>query len=141
MTDSIFGRGLAYPVRLDAAGAKNLVVSEEENVRSCMRHIMGTDMYTRPFTVKNGVLFGTRIRRALFEPEDVAKDIAVYDTKMALTVWEPRIVVKSVTADWTLVGQAKRRALVVTVFFVYRKTNRADNLVVPFYQGKWKEAA
>jgi len=141
MATSMFGRGPAYPFRKDLTGARALVVSEEENVLSCIRHIIKTPMYSRPFTAKNGVLFGTRIQRALFEPEETAESIAVYDVTNALAVWEPRIIVTSVTAGWANSGIKNRRALVVTVFFVFRKTNRPDNLVVPFYQGSGREAA
>ena len=141
MSVSIFGRGPAYPFRKDPTRSRALIVSEEENVMSCIRHIIKTPMYSRPFTVKNGIMFGTRIRRALFESEKTAEAIAVYDVRNALDIWEPRIVVQNVVANWAPAHIGKKRVLLVTVFFTYRKTNRADNLVVPFYQGDLREAA
>ena len=131
---SIFGRGLASPMQLDVTGARPLVVSEEILVKMGIMNILFTDAGERPFLVKQGVPYGTRIRRALFEDADVASDIVKYDIKSALSVWEPRIVVQGVQTA-VKVGEKGGATLMTNIIFRYRSTNRSDNLVVPFSLG------
>lgn len=125
---SILGVGLAFPMQLDAAGARPLVVREEDIIRASMSNILNTDITERPWLSKSGIPFGTRIRRSLFEDVNVATDIIRYETKRALDAWEPRIVVLSVDTSHD-VGASR---IICNVSFRYRATSRDDNFVTPY---------
>lgn len=128
---SFYGRGVAFPLRLDATKSRPLIVENEDLIFQSMDDIINTDIAERPFLTKNGRPYGTRCRRIIFDSADVAIDIITYEVKAALDVWEPRVIVDKVTADE--VPQAQGGVLIMaTTFFRFRATNRADNLVTPF---------
>jgi len=129
---SILGLGFAYPFRLNANRAKPLFLSEEELVRSDMHALLNTDIKERPFLVRNGVPFGTRIPGLLFDNSTTAKDTAVYDATRSLNTWEPRIVLLQVTGSVQSEGGGKNNLVIVDVMFRYRATNRLDNFVNPY---------
>ncbi len=128
---SIFGRGLAYPLRLDPTGARPLVQSETDLVKSSIYRILKTDVSEEPLLSKNGVPFGTRIRHLLFDNEDSVKDILAYETRRALTTWEPRIIVIDVivVVDAATQGSVKVGSY---INYVYRSTSRPDSFIVPY---------
>lgn len=128
---SIFGRGFAFPLRLDANGSKILFSSEEEHVRQGMNSLLNTDISERPHLVRNGVPYGTRMRRMIFDSSAAAVDVARFDVRNALEVWEPRIVVIDVSAT-AIRDEQGADMVVVNVQFRYRATNRVDNYVIPY---------
>lgn len=124
------GIGLAYPMQLDPTGSRPLIAVNNALVKASINQILNTDITERPFLSKNGVPFGTRIKRILFQDEDTALAIIQYEVQRALTLWEPRIVVQTVT------GFAQQQSdggalLAVNIAFYYRSTNRPDNMVIP----------
>ena len=131
MSSSFFGTGLAYPMRLDKTGARPLVISNDDLIKASIAQILNTDITERPFLTSNGIPFGTRIRRALFQPAEVVMDIAIYECRRALGQWEPRIIVDDVTSEEQPQASGGS-AILVTVYFRYRSTNRSDNFVTPF---------
>jgi phage baseplate assembly protein W len=133
-TPSIYGTGFSYPLRLDKDNAKLAIARDEALVQEGMRVLLNTAVGEEPFLVKDGVPYGTRAPFVVFEPVAIAQDIIVYDVRRALEVWEPRIIVTGVTVDEATL--LKRKALVATVRFRYRTTNRNDNLVVPYFTEK-----
>lgn len=128
---SFFGRGLAFPMRLDSTRSRPRVAEDEELILASMNQIANTDITEKPFRVRNGIPFGTRCRRIVFEDASVAIDIIRFELKRAFDTWEPRIIVDEVQADE--IPQAQGGALIVsTTFFRFRATNRPDNFVTPF---------
>ncbi len=128
---AFYGRGLAYPFRLDQTLARPRISSGEQIILDSMDQIINTDISERPFLSRNGIPFGTRCRRILFDDALIAIDIIQYEIKRALTVWEPRVIVDRVSGSE--VPQAQGGALIVAVTsFRFRATNRADNFVTPF---------
>ena len=128
---SFYGRGLAFPIRLDPTGSRPLIAKDDELIYASMAQIINTDPSERPFLFRNGRPYGTRCRRALFEPESIASDIISYEIKAALDVWEPRIIVDKVDTDRVDLADGGV-AIVATTFFRFRATNRPDNFVTPF---------
>lgn len=131
-TVSVIGVGMGFPMRLDVTRSRIEILSEEELLWASIRSILLTDVTERPFCTRNGVPYGTRIRRALFEPREIAVDIIVYDVKRALDIWEPRIT--NVRVD---VGEVPGNPMIlpVTIPYTVRATGRADNYVLPLQLG------
>jgi phage baseplate assembly protein W len=128
---SFYGKGLAFPFRLDPTNARPVISQDEQLILDSMNQIINTDIDERPFLTKNGVPFGTRCRRILFDDSQIAISIIQYEVKRALDVWEPRIVVDSVQGDEVV--QSDGGALIVALTsFRFRATNRSDNFVTPF---------
>jgi phage baseplate assembly protein W len=95
-----------------------------------MDTIINTDINERPFLVKNGQPYGTRIKRALFSPASVAASIISYEIPRALNLWEPRIIVQGTKCSQVNVATGVQ--IIANTSFRFRSTNRADNFVVPF---------
>lgn len=129
---SIYGTGLAFPMSVDASGARVATASDEELVKMSIDQILNTDVHERPFLSKNGVPFGTRLRTVIFESAEVAASIARHEVARALNVWEPRISVVSVDTVVQKDQLTGLTTLYVSVQFSYRSTSREDNLVIPF---------
>lgn len=91
----MFGRGLSFPPRVDAAG--RMVWSQgEENVRESIRVILSTSPRERLMRPD----FGAGLDRFLYEPNTVATWHRIEETiRDALTQWEPRISVDSVKVE------------------------------------------
>lgn len=91
----ILGRGLSFPPRVDASG--RLAWSEgTANVRESIEVILRTEPRERIMAPA----FGGGLRAFLFEPNTVATRNRIRDRIVrALTAWEPRIAVESVTVD------------------------------------------
>lgn len=123
---SIYGVGLAFPFREGANGPET--VSETDNVKASIAQILGTRMGERPFCVREGRPFGVRFTDMVFESVDTARDILPYEAREGLRIWEPRIVVDSVS----LVESDDPRVILLSVDYRIRRTNRADNFVKPY---------
>lgn len=129
--DSFYGVGLGFPFRRDPTGGRPVLSREETLVRESMHEILTTQMGERPFLTRQGVPYGTRYRQILFSDADAAKDILLYDTRRALDLWEPRILVRSVDAH---LQKSSHGGMILfgTTEFVFRSTNRPDNFVLPY---------
>lgn len=129
-TTSFYGRGYSFPLQLDSTTGRIKMVSDSDLIKCSIRAILLTDVSDRPFTTRNGIPFGTRIRRALFADVDTASEIIKFECKRALDLWEPRIQVTSVTTAPQVVDQ--KDVIVTRILFTERRTNREDNFVYPF---------
>lgn len=91
-TGRLFGRGIAFPPRVDANG--RIAWSQGElNVREAIRIILLTDEGERIRRPQ----FGGGLSRLLFEPNTAGTHQAIRDRiQRALTEWEPRIKLASV---------------------------------------------
>ena len=130
---SFIGVGLSYPRRLDATGSRDVIASNEDLVKQSMIQILETDVTERPFVTSNGVPFGTRIKRVLFDSVETAISVVGYEVQRALTIWEPRIIVDSVEVIQFISATSGLVCVEADTSFRFRSTNRPDNLVVPFY--------
>ena len=92
---AIFGRGIAFPPRLDREG--RWAWSEgETNIRDSIRVILETEQRERLMLPR----FGGGLRSFLFEPNTVATRHQIGERiARALGQWEPRVNVDGVTVD------------------------------------------
>lgn len=132
-TSSIYGTGIAFPFRFDSAGVRIESSSGEDLIMASIDQIINTDVDERPFLYKDGIRYGTRLRRAIFQPSGVFVDIFRYDVPLALSVWEPRINVLEVDA---YADDVNPSYVVGNVTFRYVATNRVDNYVRPYRLNK-----
>lgn len=122
MTEQVYGRGLAFPLRLSAGGVAESAGAAK--VAESIRIILGTQHGERAMRPD----FGADLRSLAFAPNNGATaDLARHNVTDALTRWEPRIDVLDVT-----VAQDGAR-LLIDVRYRLRATNEVHNLVYPFY--------
>jgi phage baseplate assembly protein W len=133
---NLLGRGVAFPVRKATTGGL-LLAEGEELVYQAIMELLDTNVGEgiRAFDVRNGVPYGTRLRRYLFDSMTHVRELAGYEVKRALDVWEPRIHVLGVDvqAPTDAADELGRRRVAIVPHFVFRATNREDNLVVPYW--------
>lgn len=91
---TLFGRSVSFPPRLVNG---RLAWSEgEANVRESIQIILLTELEERLFLPD----FGGGLQQFLFEPNTVATRQLIADRiHKAVTEWEPRVLVESVTVD------------------------------------------
>jgi phage baseplate assembly protein W len=125
MRDTI-GRGVAFPLRVDAGGAVALV-DDDEDIHEAVELILGTAPGERPMRPQ----FGCAVHDYVFETVD-AYTVGRLEraVRIALDRWEPRIEVLAVDVD---VSQAGRGLLPIEITYRLRATNDVRNLVYPFY--------
>jgi uncharacterized protein len=125
MRDTI-GRGVAFPLRVDAGGAVALV-DDDEDIHEAVELILGTAPGERPMRPQ----FGCAVHDYVFETVD-AYTVGRLEraVRIALDRWEPRIEVLAVDVD---VSQAGRGRLPIEITYRLRATNDVRNLVYPFY--------
>jgi uncharacterized protein len=89
---SPFGKGMAFPPRVDATG--RMIWSEgERNIQESIAIILRTDQNERVGLPR----FGTGLRNFLFEPNNAATHARIaHAIDAALRKWEPRIAVETV---------------------------------------------
>lgn len=126
MKKSFLGKGIAFPVRLDARG--NVALSEyEQNIEESIRIILGTAIGERVMRPE----FGCRIHDFVFYPNNASTAALVsFYVREALVKWEPRIEDVSVTA---YPDSERENTLLVNITYRVRKTNNMRNMVYPFY--------
>jgi uncharacterized protein len=128
---SFLGSGFSFPWRENVQGNNPSISTEEDKVREAIDALLNTSIGERPHMVRNGIPYGTRIPEMLFENSTAVKDILRYDVERALTVWEPRIIVRDVTFEPRAGLPGERTKVALVVAFQYRATNRIDNFVTP----------
>jgi phage baseplate assembly protein W len=123
---SFVGRGIAFPMRVDASGSLALV-SGVADIEKSMRIIIGTAPGERPMRPE----FGCRIWELLFEPINT-NTLGLMETVVeeALHRWEPRVEITAVTADAV---DPSNGAVDISIAYVIASTNESRNLVYPFY--------
>ena len=89
---SPFGKGLAFPPRVDASG-RMLWSQGERNIQESIAVILRTDLNERVQLPS----FGTSLNAFLFEPNNAATHARIaHAIDAALKKWEPRITVEAV---------------------------------------------
>jgi phage baseplate assembly protein W len=94
-TGSLLGRGISFPPRVGPDG--RVAWSEgEDNVRECIKVVLLSEQRERLMLPQ----FGGGLGQYLFEPNVVATRTRIeQQITAALSAWEPRIAVTSVTVD------------------------------------------
>jgi len=94
-TGSLLGRGISFPPRVGPDG--RVAWSEgEANVRECIKVVLMTEQRERLMLPQ----LGGGLAQFLFEPNIVATRARIeQQISGALSTWEPRIAVTSVTVD------------------------------------------
>lgn len=133
MTSSAYlGVGLSFPLRLDATKTRPCFTQGEDRVFESIHAIICTRVGERPFRMKDGIPYGTRFQDMLFSDVDAAVDIADFDIRRALLVWEPRIRVSDISLRKYQDPQNKIFGVIVHILFTYRANNRPDNHITFF---------
>ena len=119
------GRGWNFPVAPGAAGTLEYVLGPDK-VRQSILLILETEPGERIMRPT----FGCGLRRYLMKPNTVAvRALIQHDVARALSLWEPRIQLRSVT-----VSPGEDPALVlIAISYVHVRDGRPGNLVYPFY--------
>ncbi|MBN1177977.1 MAG: GPW/gp25 family protein [Anaerolineae bacterium] len=120
------GRGIAFPLRVNARGEIALVGGAED-IEQSVRIILST----RPGERVMRPEFGCRVHELLFEPRDAATQALVQQyVGDALRRWEPRIDVQSIDVftDDTLDG-----AILVEISYLIKPTHDQRSIVFPFF--------
>jgi hypothetical protein len=124
MTDEIYGRGLSYPLRLDATAVST--ASGARKVEESIRLILGTQYGERLMRPT----FGSNLRTLSFAPNNSSTaNLARYYVAEGLARWEPRIEVLEVAVE----NSATEPVLVISIVYRLRATQDVHNLVYPFY--------
>jgi phage baseplate assembly protein W len=122
----IIGRGVAFPLRVEARGGLALV-GHDQDVQEAIALILGTAPGERPMRPE----FGCGIHDYVFETVDpYVLGRLEQEIRRALDHWEPRINVLSVEFDTRRVGSGE---LLIDITYALRPTNDVRNLVYPFY--------
>ena len=120
------GRGVAFPLHVNAQGALALA-SGESDIEQAIHLILGTapgDRVMRPE-------FGCRAHELLFAPRDATTEgLMVYYVEQALGRWEPRISVEHVRV---VNGSEPDGSLIVEIDYVIKTTHDVRSIVYPFF--------
>jgi uncharacterized protein len=126
MSEEFVGRGIAFPLRIDATGGL-AVVEREREVQEAIRLILATAQGERPMRPE----FGCRIHDYIFASPDLAtRGRIAYEVSESLRRWEPRINVHDVAVN---PDPDERTTLYIDIAYSIRGTNDPRNLVFPFY--------
>ncbi len=121
------GRGLKFPLQVDARTGKLAMVSEEEDIREAIGILLRTTRGERVMRPE----FGSNTMEYAFAPVSSSMIQGIsYDISRQLAAQEPRITDVEVTCQ-----QADQHtgAVIVQVSYTVRNTNNRYNHVYPFY--------
>lgn len=122
----IVGRGMAFPVRVNARGGLGWTEGAE-SIRQAIWIVLTTPLRSRVMLPS----FGCGIHDYLFAPNTPATRALVENSvRQALDRWEPRVDVLSVGAA---TSPEDETLLLVDIETRQRTNNAALNLVYPFY--------
>ena len=120
------GRGLAFPLRVNARGEIALVGGDEDIVQA-IHVILGT----RPGERVMRPDFGCRVHELLFEPRDAATAAHIQKyVNIALQRWEPRIQVLGVNV---LTDETVDGAIYVEINYFIKESHDRRSIVYPFF--------
>ncbi|PJF40821.1 MAG: baseplate protein [Phototrophicales bacterium] len=126
MGNEFLGKGWFFPLQLDDNGQVR-TVSYEEAVRQSIWMILSTAKGERVMRPD----FGCGIHDLVFGLSNTATlGRVVSEVRQALTLWEPRIELVDVTADF---DPQQPSRLLIYVDYVLLTDNSRFNLVYPFY--------
>ena len=120
------GRGIAFPMGVDAYGALR-TSAHEESVAEAVRLILGTAKGERVMRPE----FGCAIHDLVFHPvsANTCALISLY-TRESLVKWEPRVEDIQVQA---YPDRTQENLILINMQYRVRRTNNMQNLVYPFF--------
>ena len=123
------GRGFAFPLKPNSAGAVGMS-AHERDIEESIRIILGTAFGERVMRPD----FGCGVHDLVFSPNNPAtRHLVVHHVKEALYKWEPRIIQIEVKVQTDPQNPA---IILVDLSYQVRATNSKFNLVYPFYLEK-----
>jgi len=125
---SFLGKGLLSPLREDNTTGDFQVVSDEANVKQCLRDGILTAIGERVMLEP----FGTITPTLLFEESDVVVDLLQPSISDYVQRFEPRVILQSAQVNMDSANPAMT-SFNVSIVYVIRATNARRNLVFPFY--------
>lgn len=127
MSKSFLGTGWSFPPRFEKHTGI-VMVSDEMDIAESLHILMSTSLQERVMIPS----YGSSLTSYLFQPISASQTFLIQEMlTSAITKFEPRIILKSVTLDQSnyMDGEIK-----VLVDYVVRKTNNRFNQVFPYYQ-------
>lgn len=122
---SFLGKGITHPLR--RLNGDIVSAEDEELVNSCVRQVIGT----RQGELRWRRAFGSKLQLLRFASNnDVLQDVAATYIEDALTAWEPRILIRSVTTKRVDSSAGRDRALLIMVEYNIITANVPGNQVV-----------
>jgi uncharacterized protein len=127
MGPDFVGAGLVFPVGVDARGRFALARSGND-IDQAIRIILLTPPGQRVMRPT----FGCQIHDLVFAPNDATTaGLAEYYVREALTMWEPRIQLLTVSAA---PDPEHPERLLITISYLIKATHDRRSLVFPFYR-------
>ncbi|MCC8157033.1 MAG: GPW/gp25 family protein [Oscillospiraceae bacterium] len=121
------GRGLRFPLQVDARTGKIAMVSEEEDIQEAIGILLCTGRGERVMRPE----FGSNTMEYAFSPVSSAVVQGIsYDISCQLAAQEPRITDVEVSCQQ---ADPHTGAVIVQVSYTVRNTNNRYNHVYPFY--------
>jgi phage baseplate assembly protein W len=122
----LLGTGWNFPVAPDPEARRLLYVSGPDKVRQSIWIILDTEPGERLMRPS----FGCGLRRYLMKPNTAAtRALIESDVQLALSLFEPRIVLQSVQVD---PGDDPSLVL-IRISYIHTADRRPDSIVYPFY--------
>ncbi|OLR92392.1 GPW/gp25 family protein [Actinokineospora bangkokensis] len=126
MEHDFVGRGWAFPLGVTANGTI-AAVSGARKLEQAMTLVLSTYPGERPFRPR----FGSRLRDFVYESASAVVFARIeQEVRDALTLWEPRTEVRSVTV---YPSPDQDHLLHIDIAYVVKGENDPRNLVHPFY--------
>jgi phage baseplate assembly protein W len=125
---SFLGRGWAFPPSFDHFSRTVGMVEGEDDIRQSISLILGIAPGERQMLPP----FGTDMAQFVFGPLDLSV-MTMIETELrsALLNYEPRINVEEISVEPAT--DNGRQAIIITIDYSVRSTNRRYNLVYPYY--------
>lgn len=119
------GTGIQVPNTFNKLSGQININSGLSRIRQSIYTILSTSPGERFFLPE----FGCELNKLLFEPNDlILKDMLQIHITKALTLWEPRIQLISISSD----TDYDTNIVPVTITFKVKSLNVVDNYVYPF---------
>lgn len=126
MSEAFLGTGWAFPIQVGDTGGIRMR-SREDDIREAIGIVLGTRLGERVMRPE----FGSGLADLVFDPNDANLAGRIeFLVRKALERWEPRIALKEVKA------RPAGERMEIDVRYIVRRTNREDNVVVPFFSGE-----
>jgi phage baseplate assembly protein W len=124
LSDDFLGRGLRFPIQVDARG-RLARSSDEQKIEESIWLILGTAPGERVMAPD----FGCGLQELVFEPNSPLTETAIaIEVQQALVRSEPRIDVIDVQVD-----APEPNLMLIRIDYRIRAANTAHNLVYPFF--------
>jgi phage baseplate assembly protein W len=124
---SFLGTGWSFPPTFSQLTYSVNMVSDEPDIRESLWILFSTSLGERIMVPR----YGSQLWQMVFQAINTTLMTQLAEiVRMAILYWEARIDVEEVTVqpDATVDG-----LVLITVYYVIRKTNARNNLVYPFY--------